>query len=334
MLYSTGTHIVRGALAGAILLLPTCSPAPPIPTEAPPRAVSRSVEVATTVAFTEGPTVDREGTVYFTDLADSRIMTLSPDGALSTFRQPSNRANGLVFDSEWWLLACEGGDGAGNVPRVTRTNIETGEIEVIADGYEGKPLYQPNDLTFDGRGRIYFTDRPGLNAASEPAGVHGVYRVDPDGTIERILTEPEIERPNGIVISPDDRTLYLIEADHGEGGARMIRAYDLSEEGKVGTMRVFHDFSPGRSGDGMTVDSEGNLYVAAGLNRLRGTSETLDTKAGVHVFSPDGQLKEFVPIPEDTVTNCAFGGPDSKTLYVTAGKTLFKIRTDITGTRR
>ena len=224
--------------------------------------------------------------MYFTDLANSRIMTLSPDGALSTFRQPSNRANGLVFDSQWWLLACEGGDGAANVPRVTRTNIETGEIEVIADGYEGKPLYQPNDLTFDGRGRIYFTDRPGLNAASEPAGVHGVYRVDSDGTIERILTEPEIERPNGIVISPDDRTLYLIEANHGEGGARMIRAYDLSEEGKVGTMRVFHDFSPGRSGDGMTVDSEGNLYVAAGLNRLRGTSETLDTKAGVHVFSP------------------------------------------------
>ena len=164
--------------------------------------------------------------------------------------------------------------------------------------------------------------------------MHGVYRIDPDGTIERILTEPEIERPNGIVISPDDRTLYLIEANGAAGGARMIRAYDLAEDGTVGNMRVFHDFSPGRSGDGMTIDSLGNLWVAAGLNRLRGTSETLDTPAGVHVFSPDGELTEFIPIPEDTVTNCAFGGPDLKTLYVTAGKTLFRIRTDVTGTRR
>ena len=311
---STATRIVSGALAVGVLLSPACSPEPT--TVAPRSAVSRNVQTATTVAFTEGPTVDRDGTVYFTDIVNSRIMTLAPDGALSTFRQPSNRANGLIFDSEWRLLACEGGEGALS-PRVTRTNMETGEIEVIADGYEGEPLQQPNDLTLDGLGRIYFTDRPvlhpaierthdglgrlyltegpGLDPASERTGVHGVYRVDPDGTIERILTEPEIERPNGIVIAPDDRTLYLIEAHPGEGGARMIRAYDLSDEGTVSNMRVFHDFYPGRSGDGMTVDSEGNLYVAAGLIRLRGTSETLDTKCGVHVFSPDGQLKEFIP---------------------------------------
>ena len=330
---STTIHIKSVALAISVFLLPACSLDPPTPTEAPSSAVSKSVEAVATVAFTEGPTVDAEGTVYFTDIANSRIMTLSPDGALSTFRQPSNRANGLIFDSEWRLLACEGGEGAAS-PRVTRTNIETGEIEVIADGYEGEPLRQPNDLTIDGRGRIYFTDRPILVPDAAPIGVHGVYRVDPDGTIERILTEPEIERPNGIVISPDDRTLYLIETAQGEGGARMIRAYDLSEEGTVSNMRVFHDFYPGRSGDGMTIDSEGNLYVAAGLNKLRGTSETLDTKCGVHVFSPDGRLEEFIPIPEDTITNCAFGGPDLKTLYVTAGKTLFQISTEITGTRR
>ena len=114
----------------------------------------------------------------------------------------------------------------------------------------------------------------------------------------------------------------------------MIRAYDLAEDGSVSNMRVFHDFYPGRSGDGMTIDSEGNLYVAAGLNRLRGTSETLDTVAGVHVFSPDGELLEHIPIPEDTITNAAFGGDDLRTLYVTAGKTLFRIQTDITGTRR
>tara|TARA_B100000959_G_C14896417_1_gene588952 strand:- start:557 stop:1342 length:786 start_codon:yes stop_codon:yes gene_type:complete len=261
-------------------------------------------------------------------------MQLSTDGVLSTFRQPSHRANGLIFDSEWRLLACEGGDGDSVLPRVTRTNMATGEIEVLADAYNGKQLHQPNDLSLDAQGRIYFTDRPGPNPRPEQTGVHGVYRVDPDGTIERILTEPEVLRPNGIVISPDDSTLYVIETEQSAGGPRLIRAYDLSTEGTVSNMRVFHDFYPGRSGDGMTIDSEGNLYVAAGLNNLRGTSETLDTVAGIHVFSPAGELLEHIPILEDTITNAAFGGDDLRTLYVTAGKTLFRIETEIEGTRR
>ena len=325
------------ALSVAVpLLIAGCAvevPAPSADMLSEPAAF-REVAVATTVAFTEGPTVAEDGTVYFTDLGNNRIMRLSTDGQLSTFRQPSHRANGLIFDSEWRLLACESGDGDTVLPRVTRTNMETGEIEVIADAFEGKQLHSPNDLSFDTQGRIYFTDRPGPNPRPNQTGVHGVYRVDPDGTIARILTEPEVVRPNGIVISPDDRTLYVIETEQSEGGPRMIRAYDLSDAGTVSNMRVFHDFSPGRSGDGMTIDSEGNLYVAAGLNRRRGTSATLDTVAGIHVFSPDGELLEHIPIPEDTITNAAFGGPDLRTLYVTAGKTLFSIRTDVTGTRR
>jgi len=299
-----------------------------------PTAGTRPVTVETTVAFTEGPTVAEDGTVYFTDLGNNRIMRLSPDGELSTYREPSYRANGLIFDNEWRLLACESGDGDRILPRVTRTNVATGEIEVVAEEYDGKQFHSPNDLTIDGQGRIFFTDRPGPNPSPEQTGVHGVYRVDPDGTIERILTEPEVMRPNGIVISPDDRTLYVIETEQSEGGPRMIRAYDLSEEGTVSNMRVFHDFLPGRSGDGMTIDSVGNLYVAAGLNRLRGTSETLDTVAGIYIFSPAGELLEHIPIPEDTITNAAFGGADLRTLYVTAGKTLFSVRTDIEGTRR
>jgi gluconolactonase len=99
-------------------------------------------------------------------------------------------------------------------------------------------------------------------------------------------------------------------------------------------MRVHYNFYPGRSADGMTIDTKGNLWAAAGLHRRRGTAETLDTKPGVHVISPKGKLLRYIPIPEDTVTNCAFGGPDLKTLYVTAGKTLFRIRTDVVGTRR
>ena len=337
MLRLARTATLVAALVTLALLLPGCAaeaPAPATQTPAAPVAASREVSVATTVAFTEGPTVAEDGTVYFTDLGNNRIMRLSTDGRLSTFREPSHRANGLIFDSAWRLLACESGDGDTVLPRVTRTNMETGEIEVIADDFEGKQLHSPNDLSFDTQGRIYFTDRPGPNPRPDQTGVHAVYRVDPDGTIARILTEPEVVRPNGIVISPDDRTLYVIETEQSEGGPRLIRAYDLSDAGTVSNMRVFHDFSLGRSGDGMTIDSEGNLYVAAGLNRRRGTSETLDTVAGIHVFSPDGELLEHIPIPEDTITNAAFGGPDLRTLYVTAGKTLFSVRTDISGTRR
>ena len=297
-------------------------------------APARELAVETTVAFTEGPTAAEDGSVYFTDLGNNRIMRWSADGQLTTFRQPSNRANGLIFDSQWRLLACEGGDGETALPRITRTDMATGEVEVLADSFEGKELHQPNDLTIDGQGRIYFTDRPGPNPTENQTGVHGVYRIDPDGAVARILTEPEVMRPNGIVISPDDTTLYVIETEQAEGGPRLIRAYDLSPEGTVDNMRIFHDFLPGRSGDGMTIDSAGNLYVAAGLNRTRGTSETLDTVAGVHVFSPAGELIEHIPVPEDTITNAAFGGPDLRTLYVTAGKTLFSVRTDVEGTRR
>ena len=132
----------------------------------------------------------------------------------------------------------------------------------------------------------------------------------------------------------DSLNSCVVESNGAEGGARMIRAYDLQPGGTVTNMRVFHNFSPGRSADGLCIDVQGNLYAAAGLNRRRGTSETLDTKAGVHVFSAQGKLQRFIPIPEDTITNCAFGGKDRKTLYVTAGKTLFQIDNAISGTTR
>jgi gluconolactonase len=173
-----------------------------------------------------------------------------------------------------------------------------------------------------------------MKPGPDETGINAVYRIDPDGTVARILKEPEIERPNGIVISPDDKTLYLIEAHIAKGGAKLIRAYDLQPDGTVTNMRVFYNFAPGRSGDGMTVDTQGNLYVAAGLNQPRGTAETLDNKAGIYVISPQGSLLRLIPIPEDLLTNVAFGGADMKTLYVTAGKTLFRVRGEIAGTGR
>jgi gluconolactonase len=296
----------------------------------PRLAVAQAPEVATMVAFTEGPTVDSDGNVYFTDIINQRIMKLGKDGALSTYRENSNAANGLLIDPQGRLIACEGaefvrpGVKVTGKPRVTRTDLKTGRVEVLADSYDGKPLVGPNDVTIDGRGRLYFTE---LNGAA-------VYRIDAPGKLARILAAPDIQRPNGIQISPDDRKLYLVEANQAAGGARLIRSYDLQADGTVRNMRVLYDFAPGRSADGMSIDTQGNLYASAGLNQLRGTSETLDTKAGVHVISPEGKLLKIIPIAEDLITNNAFGGADMKTLYVTAGKTLYKIRTDIAGLPR
>ena len=296
-----------------------------------PRPVAgQPVEIATTVAFTEGPTVDRDGNVYFTDIINQRILKLSAGGVLSTYRENSNVANGLLIDPQGRLIACEGasferpGVRLTGKPRVTRTDMKTGTVEVLADSYEGKPLIGPNDVTIDGRGRLYFTE---LNGAA-------VYRIDAPGKLERILAAPDIRSPNGLQVSPDDRKLYLVESNQGPGGPRLIRSYDLQPDGTVRNMRVLYDFSPGRSADGMSIDTQGNLYASAGMNQLRGTSETLDTKTGVYVISPQGKLLRFFPIPEDFITNNAFGGPDMKTLYVTAGKTLYKLRTDVTGLPR
>ena len=296
----------------------------------PSPVMGQQAEIATMVAFTEGPAVDREGNVYFSDIINQRIMKLGVDGVLSTHRVNSNGANGLLIDPQGRLIACEGAEfvrpGVRVIgkPQVTRTDLKTGRVEVLADSYDGRPLIGPNDVTIDGSGRLYFTE---LNGAA-------VYRIDAPGKLARILAAPDVQRPNGIQISPDDRKLYLVEANQAQGGARLIRSYDLQPDGTLRKMRVLYDFAPGRSADGMSIDTEGNLYASAGLNQPRGTAETLDTKAGVYVISPEGKLLQFIPIAEDLITNNAFGGPDMKTLYVTAGKTLYKIRTDIAGLPR
>jgi gluconolactonase len=293
-------------------------------------ARAQQVETAIAIAFTEGPTVDGEGNVYFTELVQQRILKLSPKGVLTTFRENSNNANGLLIDPQGRLIACEGAEsqrlGVKQTfkPQVTRTDLRSGKIEVLADNYQGKPFVGPNDVTIDGKGRLYFTDLPG----------GAVYRIDGPGQLARILTTPDIQRPNGIQISPDDKTLYLIEANQAKDGARMIRAFDLRPDGTAANMRVHYNFYPGRSGDGMSIDSQGNLHVSAGMNQLRGTSETLDTKTGIYVISPQGKLLKFTPIAEDYITNNAFGGADMRTLYVTAGKTLYRLRTDVAGLPR
>lgn len=285
------------------------------------------MEIAATLAFTEGPAVDREGNLFFTEIVNQRILKLDAAGVMSVWREHSNVANGLLIDAQNRMVACEGatfahaGGMVKGTPRVTRTDLATRKMEVLAESPE---LKGPNDVTMDGKGRLYFTDMQGA----------AVYRIDGPRKFVRILGEPDIQRPNGIQVSPDDRTLYVVEANNQQGGARMIRAWDLQPDGTVRNMRVHYNFYPGRSADGMSIDEQGNLWAAAGLNAPRGTSETLDTRCGVHVISPAGKRIRFYPIAEDTITNTAFGGPDRKTLYVTAGKTVYKMRVDVAGLLR
>jgi gluconolactonase len=291
------------------------------------------VEIAARTAFNESPTCDREGNVYFAENVSERIMKLSPTGTLTAYREHF-RASGLLFDLEGRLIVLgqETGPKPGK-PGVFRVDIGSGTTETLADNYQGRQLEAPNDVTMDRQGRLFFTDRPSV----------AVFRIDAPGRIVRILGAPDVQWPNGIQISPDDKTLYVVETNQAKDGARRINAYDLTADGTAKNGRIFHDFYPGRSADGLSIDVDGNLYASAGLNwpaslRFRpnraAASETMDTKAGVYVFSPQGKQLRFIPVPEDTVTNNGFGGPDMKTLYITAGKTLFKVRTEVAGLPR
>ena len=279
--------------------------------------------------FTEGPAASPDGDCFFTNVPASKILRWSrKTRTVSIFARQTHQTNGLWFDDQGRLLCCEGGAG-----RVTRRDLQTGKIEVLAEQYQNFPFAAPNDLCTDRLGRIYFTSRPGTPDPKK-GNPNAVYRIDPDLQVTQLLRWPDVHMPNGIVISPDEKTLYLIEAHADSNHHRDIRAYDLGADGTLSNERVLINFYPGRSGDGMAIDSAGNLYVAAGLHKQRGTSETLDTKPGIHVVSPQGKLLAFRETPEDTVTNCAFGGQENKTLFVTCGSKLLAIPTRIAGYRR
>ena len=176
--------------------------------------------------FTEGPTVAPDGTVYFsditftdqTDMQAGHIMRYNPEtGETTVFRSPSGMSNGMEFDAQGRLVVAEGADFGGR--RITRTDIETGKSEIIAGLYNGKPFNSPNDLTIDEQGRIYFTDP--RYAGNEPVEqpIFGVYRIDPDGSIHLVVTDGG--KPNGVAVSPDQKTLYVISHDNGAMGSNL-----------------------------------------------------------------------------------------------------------------
>ena len=292
------------------------------------------VAPAATIAFTEGPAAASDGSVYFSDIANNRIIRFDPaTGRHVVWRRPSGRSNGLLFDAQGRLLACEGnewGDNDGG-RRVTRTDMTTGKMEVLTERFDGARYNSPNDIAACSNGSVFFTD-PCYGDRSRMQMEHdSVYRIDPDGSVTRVISQPDIERPNGIAVSPDERTLYVVDSCPTVGGSRKIRGFDIANDGSVGGQRVVFDFAPGRGADGMAVDSEGTLYVAAGIGRPRGPHETADVPPGIWVITPQGEVRGRVPVVEDVLTNVTFGGEDLKTLYITAGKTLFRVRCNVRG---
>jgi gluconolactonase len=296
-------------------------------------AQGASPQPAASVAFLEGPAAHTDGAVFFSDIVNNRILRFDPQtGSTDVWRHDSGRSNGLLFDARGRLLACEGNEfGPHGRRRVTRTDLATREVEVLTDRFEGVQYNSPNDIAARANGQLFFTD-PCYGDRSTMQMVHeSVYRIDPDRSVTRVITQPEIERPNGIALAPDESTLYVVDSCPLPGGHRRIWAFELSSDGRPGQKRLVYDFAPGRGGDGMAVDSAGNLYIAAGITRPRGPHETAEVPPGIYVITPAGQLMGRIPINEDVITNVTFGGPDLGTLYVTAGKTLFSVRVAIPG---
>jgi gluconolactonase len=297
-------------------------------------APQAKLAVATGVCFLEGPAVDRAGNVYFSDIQGNRILKMDAAGVVTTFRADSGRTNGNTFDAQGRLISCEGTEnGPGGRRRVVRTDIATGNIEVLAERYEGKRYNSPNDVVVDPAGRIWFTDP--LYAPDRSIMEHAheaVYRIDVDGKVTRVITQPAIGRPNGIAVTPDGQTLYVVDSNYiNPTGNRKIWAFDISADGTASKQRQVYDFGRGRGGDGLRLDTQGNLWVAAGILAPRTANESADVPAGVYVISPRGELLGRIPVPEDVITNLAFGGADKRTLYVTAGKMLYKIPTAVSG---
>jgi len=323
------------APAWALLLAFCTSSATIFAAELPSELVAGDqLEAATELVFTEGPAYHVDGSVYFSDIANNRIMRLNPGAETAdVFLQPSGRSNGLMFDRDGSLLACEGNERGGlGGRRIVRIDTVTKQRTVIAAKYNNRRFNSPNDLCLDNRGRIYFTDPYyGPDRGQLELDVEGVYRVDADGSnLVRVLGPDHIARPNGIAISADNRTLFVVD-NQPVIPVRKLHAFALDDAGTpTGESRVFHDFGAGRGGDGMCIDVRDNLYVAAGANRLY-PDQNLDNPAGIYTFSREGKLLGVIPVPEDMVTNCCFGGPDLRALYVTAGKTLWKIQMKVPG---
>ena len=252
--------------------------------------------------FTEGPTIDNEGNVLFTDIRVNRIMKYNRNtGATTTHISDSNGANGLLF-RKGKLYSCEGADLQFASVAVRDTN---GKKVVLAKDYQGKKLNSPNDLCIANNGVIYFTDPRYGSMKGKELDFEGIFMIKRGKTI---LATKETERPNGILLSKDQREVFVADNNNRPGGARTLVKFKIDGEGKFTDKKVLFSFRDDQRGiDGMAMDDEGNIYATAG----RGA------ESGIYVFSPEGAHLAFIPLP-DMPTNCTFGGSGEKNyLYIT-----------------
>jgi gluconolactonase len=279
----------------------------------------------------EGPAWHPDKGLYYS--GGGRVTLRTLEGELQNVELPGGGANGLMIDPQMRLVACQ--PGARRVIRIEND----GSLTVLADNYEGAKFNSPNDLTIDSQGRIYFSDprygnRDGMEIRDEADGiVEGVYRIDAPGEVVQVIAD-EVDRPNGLLVSPNDEYLYVADNNNNNvGGARTLWRFNLSEDGSIdpATKKIIFDWQDGRGPDGLEMDTTGRLWVAAGRNEPVPPYETNAFDAGVYILSPDGELLDTIPIPRDETTNVAFGGEDLKTLYITAGGSLFSMRAAVPG---
>ncbi len=255
--------------------------------------------------FTEGPQwYPATGVLLFTDIPPSRIHQLAPPSTISLFRDMTNLTNGLAVDHLGRLIAAEHA-----TQRVTRT-LANGTIEVVTDRYDGRRFASPNDIVVRADGTIYFTDPPyGLEGRTPELDFHGVFRVDPAGVTHIAWRGTMASRPNGIALSPDQRLLYFADSEAG-----VVYAMDIAADGSTSNDRIVVRNLAGP--DGMAVDQTGNLFMAVA--------------GGVAVHSPTGVGYGVLPVPGIS-SNCTFGDPDMRTLYVTNRSGLYRIRLAVPG---
>jgi gluconolactonase len=264
-----------------------------------------AVKLHTGFVFTEGPAVDSAGNVYFTDVPRSRIYKSDTAGQLTTFLEESRGCNGLMFDSKGRLLACQSQAG-----RLIAIEVMSKNVEVIADKYEGKPFTNPNDLVVDRQGGVYFTD-PFFGSGEPIQDKDGVYYIASNGHVTRLIDD--LPQPNGVLLSPDEKTLYVLLS-----GRQALMAYPIDQPGQIGPGKRLGEVS--HLGDGLTVDTKGNLYL------------TQPPLKAILVLSPTGKTLGMINVPEEP-SNCTFGGTEMKTLFVTARTSLYTFPMEATGHR-